>query len=90
MQVRSMLSSVAAASSRTPARATLTAPTLANSSSTTRVRPTGKPRPYHSLGHCGIAPSGIGELVAPLHQRQSGSQMSFEPGPYFRAYLGLR
>src|SRR5690242_3954970 len=44
---------VAAASVRMPARATVTAPIRLNSSSTTPLNFTGRPRPYHCVGQCG-------------------------------------
>src|SRR5690242_19267473 len=69
-------SSVAAANSRTPDFATPTAPTAANSSSTTRARLTGRPRPYHASGHCGIPHPESASLFRHVTNDISGSQFA--------------
>ena len=69
MQVGAVRGMVAAASVWMPALATPTAPTLANSSSTTALNFTGRSRPNHSFGQCG----------APQPDSQSFSRHSTRP-----------
>src|SRR5262249_26049239 len=53
-----------------------TAPTLANSSSTTRTRLCGNPFPYHSFGHCGAPHPESASRVRHSTNDRSGSQLA--------------